>query len=72
METSNYNMALELLADYKYELRKQIDSKISERKTFLDNLPYEAHDLRVLDYDMELVRLEDSLYKLDVFLSNFA
>ena len=72
MEPNNYNMALELLADYKYELRKQIDNQLSRRKTFLDNLPYEVTPSQVLDYDMELARLEEALYSLDTFLLNFA
>lgn len=69
---TNYNKALELLSDYKYELRRQIENKISERETFLNNLPYKATEPQLLEYNTELDRLEDSLYKLDIFLSKFS
>lgn len=72
METSNYNIALELLGDYKYELNKQIEKTLEQRKGFIDNSPYLLEEKEILPYDMELTRLEDSLDKLDIFLSNFA
>lgn len=72
MVENNYNTALELLGDYKYELQKQINEKSAQRKEFIDNIPYQAEEQEILEYDMELTRLKDSLYKLDIFLSNFA
>lgn len=72
METSNYNMALELLGDYKHELKRQIDKTLEQRKGFIDSLPYQAEEAAVAEFDNELARLEDQLYQLDLFLSNFA
>lgn len=72
METSNYNMALELLGDYKHELKRQIDKTLEQRKGFIDSLTHEANLEDVKEFDSELVRLEDALYRLDTFLLNFA
>lgn len=72
MEKNNYNIALELLAGYKYELKRQINRVIDQRKSYLDNLPKQADDCDIREFDLELVRLEDSLYELDTFLMNFA
>lgn len=72
MTQNNYNIALELLGNYKHELRSQIDKQIVERKEFIDSLTHEATLSDTQDYDMELVRLEDALYELDIFLTNFA
>lgn len=72
MEKNNYNIALELLAGYKYELKRQINRVIDQRKSYLDNLLKQADDCDIREFDLELVRLEDSLYELDTFLMNFA
>lgn len=72
LQENNYNIALELLAGYKYELKRQINKVVDQRKGYLDNLPNQADDCDIREFDLELVRLEDSLYELDVFLSNFA
>lgn len=72
MEKNNYNIALELLAGYKYELQRQINKVVDQRKGYLDNLPNQADDREIQEFDLELVRLEDSLYELDTFLMNFA
>lgn len=72
MEKNNYNIALELLAGYKYELQRQINKVVDQRKGYIDNLPHQADEYDIKEFDLELVRLEDSLYELDVFLSNFA
>jgi hypothetical protein len=72
VEKNNYNIALELLAGYKYELQRQINKVVDQRKGYLDNLPNQADDREIQEFDLELVRLEDSLYELDTFLMNFA
>lgn len=72
MKKNNYNIALELLAGYKYELQRQINKVVDQRKSYLENLPRQAEEYDIKEFDLELVRLEDSLYELDVFLSNFA
>lgn len=72
MKQSNYNIAFELLFDYKYELKKQINKTLDQRKGYLDNLPNQADDRDIQEFDLELVRLEDALYELDIFLTNFA
>jgi hypothetical protein len=72
VEKNNYNIALELLAGYKYELKRQINRVIDQRKSYLDNLLKQADDCDIREFDLELVRLEDSLYELDTFLMNFA
>ena len=72
MKQNNYTIALELLAGYKYELKRQINKICEQRKDYLDNLPNQADELDIKEFDLELVRLEDALYELDTFLMNFA
>jgi len=72
MKTNNYNIALELLAGYKYELQRQINKTVEQRRGFIDNCPNQADERDIQEFDIELVRLEDSLYELDTFLVNFA
>lgn len=72
MEKNNYNIAFELLAGYKYELKRQINKTLDQRKSYLDNLSEQADEREIQEFDLELVRLEDALYELDVFLTNFA
>jgi hypothetical protein len=72
METNHYNTALELLAGYKYELQRQINKTLEQRRGFIDNCPNQAHEKDTQEFDLELVRLEDTLYELDTFLMNFA
>lgn len=72
LQENNYNIALELLAGYKYELQRQINKVVDQRKSYLENLPRQADDREIQEFDLELVRLEDALYELDIFLTNFA
>jgi len=69
MTTLETNGALQLLHAYKDLLSSTIDETLQARREFLDHTNREIASSELLVFDNKLVRLEDDLYKVDMFFN---
>ena len=69
MTTLEINEALQLLHAYRNLLSKTIDETLQAHREFLDHTNRDIASSELLVFDNKLVRLEDDLYKVDMFFN---